>query len=230
MLSADLADRLRAIDTPTICNALELVAPARRTAGFNRWPLICPLPDMKPIVGHAKTATIRSREPSPSGDQRAIRIAYYEYVEKGPRPSIVAIQDIDGSERGIGAFWGEVQTNIHQALGCLGVITDGSVRDIDQMAKGFFVLAGSIMPSHVHADIADFDRPVTVAGMLVAPGDIIHADRHGAVVIPGDVAAKIPDAAALLVRREKVILDACRTPGFTSATIRAAFERMSEIH
>src|SRR5436190_21194083 len=208
MLPIDLIDRLRAIDTPTICNAVELLLPARRTAGFNRRPLVCPFPEVKPIVGYARTAMIRSREPSPSGDPRATRIAYYEYVEKGPRPSIVAIQDIDGTDRGIGAFWGEVQTNIHLALGCLGVVTDGSVRDIDQVAKGFFVLAGSIMPSHVHADIADFDGPVTVAGMLVAPGDILHADRHGAVVIPADIAAKIPEAVDLLVRREEVILDA----------------------
>ena len=216
--STDLIDRLRAIDTPTICNAVEMLAPARRTAGFNRRPLLCPFPEMKPIVGYARTVTIRSREPSPSGDPRATRIAYYEYVEKGPRPSIVAIQDIDATDRGIGAFWGEVQTNIHLALGCLGVVTDGSVRDIDQMAKGFFVLAGSIMPSHVHADIAGFDGPVTVAGMLVAPGDILHADRHGAVVIPADIAAKIPEAVDLLVRREKVILDACRRPGFSART------------
>src|SRR5579859_5778640 len=143
MSSAELADRLSTIDTPTICNAMELVAPGRRTAGFNRQPLICPFPDHKPIVGYSRTT----------------RIAYYEYVETGPRPSITVIHDIDATDRGIGAFWGEVQTNVHQALGCLGVVTDGSVRDIDQMAKGFFVLAGSIMPSHVYADIVDFDRP-----------------------------------------------------------------------
>jgi len=230
MLSAELADRLRAIDTPTICNALEVLAPGRRSVGFNRRPLVCPFPERPAIVGYARTATIRSHEPSPSGDARATRIAYYEYVEKGPRPSIVIMQDIDGPDRGLGAFWGEVQTNVHQALGCAGVVTDGSVRDIDQMAKGFFVLAGSIMPSHVHADIADFDRPVSVAGMLVAPGEIVHADRHGAVVIPADAVMKLPETVDLLVRREKVILDACRRPGFSTADIRAAFERMSEIH
>jgi regulator of RNase E activity RraA len=230
MLSADLVDRLGAIDTPTICNALELVIPARRTTGFNRRPLVCPFPHLKPIVGYARTATIRSREPNPSGESRATRIAYYEYIEKGPRPSIAVIQDIDTTDRGIGAFWGEVQTNVHQALGCHGVVTDGSVRDTDQMAKGFFVLAGSIMPSHVHADIVDFNRAVTVAGMLVSPGDIVHADHHGAVVVPADVAARVPDAVDLLVRREKVMLDACRAPDFSSATIRAAFERMNEIH
>src|SRR5215211_2005013 len=145
MLSADLVDRLRAFDTPTICNALEMLVPARRTSGFNRQPLTCPFPQMKPIVGYARTAMVRSREPRPVGDTRATRLAYYEYIERGPRPSIVVIQDIDGSERGIGAFWGEVQTSIHLALDCVGVVTDGSVRDVDQMAKGFFVLAGSIM-------------------------------------------------------------------------------------
>jgi regulator of RNase E activity RraA len=98
------------------------------------------------------------------------------------------------------------------------------------MAAGFFVLAGSIMPSHVHADLVDIDVTVSILGMVVAPGDLIHADRHGAVVIPADVAAKVPDAAALLARREKVILDACKRPGFSTADIRAAFAQMKEIH
>lgn len=230
MLPAELLERLSAIDTPTICNALEVVAPGRRQVGFNRTPLVCPFPAMKPIVGYARTATIRSREPNPVPNQRDIRIAYYEYVEKGPRPSVTVIQDIDPVERGLGAFWGEVQTNIHLALGSLGVVTDGSVRDIDQMAKGFFVLAGSIMPSHVHADIADFNCPVSVAGMLVKPGDIVHADRHGAVIIPEDVAAAIPGVVDTLVRKEKVILDACKRPGFSAADIRTAFGQMDEIH
>src|SRR5262249_27411630 len=144
-------------------------------------------------------------------------------------PSVAAIQDIDGTDRGIGAFWGEVQTNVHQALGCLGVVTDGSVRDLDQMARGFFVLAGSIMPSHVCADVADFDCAVTVAGLLVSRGALLHAARHGAVVIPAEIVARIPEAVDLLMRREKVMLDACRRPGFSTAEIRAAFGEMGEI-
>lgn len=159
-----------------------------------------------------------------------MRLAYYAYVESGPRPSVVVIADRDKAEPGIGAFWGEVQTNVHKALGCAGVITDGSVRDIPQMAQGFFVLAGSIMPSHVHADIIGFDVPVTVAGLEVRPGDLIHADRHGMVVIPEDAAAEVPAAAELLTRREKVILDACRRGGFSTVDIRAAFAEMDDIH
>jgi regulator of RNase E activity RraA len=203
-----------------------------RRIGFNRVPLICPFPDLKPVVGFARTAIIRCSAPNSAGpiEQRRLRLGYYEHVENGPRPSVAVIQDVDENERGIGAFWGEVQTNVHAALGCLGVVTDGSVRDIPQMARDFYVLAGSIMPSHVHADIVDFNCPVTVAGMSVQPNDLIHADRHGAVVIPADLAAALPSAAALLMRKERVILDACKRPGFSTAEIRAAFERMDEIH
>ncbi len=112
----------------------------------------------------------------------------------------------------------------------MGVVTDGSVRDIDQTAEGFFVLAGSIMPSHVFAEIVDLDRPVTVAGMLVSPGDLVHADRHGSVVIPAGAAAAIPEAVELLIRRERLVLDACKAPGFSAADIRRVFSMMDEIH
>jgi regulator of RNase E activity RraA len=231
-LTPDLIAALTAVDTPTICNALEVAAPGRHATGFNRSPLTCPFPTMKPVVGFARTAMIRSREARPvsDADKIALRLAYYEYIERGPRPSLAVIQDVDGAERGLGAFWGEVQSNVHLALGCAGVVTDGSIRDLDMWAKGFFALAGSVMPSHVHADLVDFDKPVTVAGMLVSPGDIVHADRHGAVVIPAEVVGDIPKICDLLARKEKVILDAARKPGFSTADIRAAFATMKDIH
>lgn len=231
-LTPELIEALTAVDTPTICNALEVVAPGRRSFGFNRAPMVCPFPAMRPVVGYARTATIRSREANPGGaeEQTKVRLAYYEYIERGPRPSLALIQDIDGVERGLGAFWGEVQSTVHLALGCAGVVTDGSVRDLDMWAKGFFALSGSIMPSHVYADLVDFGRPVTVAGMLVGPGDIVHADRHGATVIPAEVVADIPKVCDLLGRREKVLLDVARSPGFSTANIRAAFAEMKDIH
>ena len=232
MLSDEDLDALRALDTPTVCNALEIAAPERRARGFNRRPLVCPRPELKPIIGYARTATIRSREPRPGTKEetRSFRLAYYDYIEKGPRPSVAVLQDVDGPDLGLGAFWGEVQSNVHWALGCIGVVTDGSVRDIEQMAENFFVLAGSVMPSHVWADLVDIDKPVSVAGMLVSPGDLIHADRHGAVVVPTELAREVVKAAALIARREKVILDAARRPGFSTADLRKAFAEMDEIH
>lgn len=228
---ADL-EALEAFDTPTICNALEIVAPDRRAFGFNRRPLVAPFTSPRPVVAFARTATIRSREPDPRGprDARKRSLAYYEHVAAGPRPSITVIQDIDGPDIGLGAFWGEVNSHIHKGLGCAGVITDGSVRDLDMWAKDFFVLAGSIMPSHAHVHVVDVGTVVNVAGMIVSPNDVIHADRHGAVVVPAEVIKMVPAAAALIARREKVIIDASKSPGFSIDRLRQAFEEVAEIH
>ena len=146
LIEADLA-ALTEWDTPTICNALEIVAPERRAYGFNRRPLVAPFPEMKSVVGYARTAGIRAREPYGRGKEegRAKRLHYYDYIAKGgPLPSLTVIQDLDGPDIGFGAFWGEVQTHVHQALGSIGTVTDGCVRDLDAIAKGFFVLAGSV--------------------------------------------------------------------------------------
>jgi regulator of RNase E activity RraA len=228
---ADL-EALRGFDTPTICNALEIVTPGRRALGFTRRPLVAPFPQMKPVVAFARTAHIRSREPHPRGREEAkeIRLGYYAHIAAEPQPSIAVIQDIDAPDQGFGAFWGEVQTNVHKGLGCVGVVTDGSVRDLDAMAPEFFVLAGSVMPSHAYVHLVDFGGTVSVAGMVVSANDIIHADRHGAVVIPADAVKELPAAIDLLTRREKVVIDAARTPGFSVARLRQAFDEQDDIH
>lgn len=225
-------EALRAFDTPTVCNALELIVPARRAQGFIRRPLVAPFPQMKPVVGFARTATIRSREPHPRGRDEAtrVRLSYYEHIAKPPLPSIAVLQDIDAPDIGFGAFWGEVQTHVHKGLGCAGVVTDGSVRDIDAMAADFFVLAGSVMPSHAHVHLVDVAVTVSVAGMVVSPDDLIHADRHGAVVIPREAVAEIPKAVDLLARREKIIIDASKQPGFSVDRLRQAYAEVEEIH
>ena len=227
-----LCAALRAYDTPTICNALEIVAPTRRAYGFTRRPLLAPFPQLKPVVGFARTALIRSREPHPRSRDEAtrMRLGYYEHVAAEPLPSLAVIQDIDAPDTGFGAFWGEVQSHVHKGLGCVGVITDGSVRDLDAMAADFFVLAGSVMPSHAHVHLVDFGGAVSVAGMLVSANDLIHADRHGAVVIPAEAVNEIPAAVDLLARREKVIIDASKEPGFSVARLRRAFAEQDDIH
>lgn len=232
MIDAKLLETLRTFDTPTICNALEIVAPERRLTGFTIRPLVCPFPDLPPIVGYAKTATIRATHATEMDPKaaREQRVAYYEYVSSAPTPGISVIQDLDGAEVGFGAFWGEVQSTVHKALGLAGVVTDGCIRDIPQWAPGFQALAGSIAPSHAHVHLDNFGKEVRVAGMLVRSGDLIHADRHGAVVIPEAAAAKIPGACDLLTRKEAAILDEARKPGFTFAKLRAALQKSDEIH
>jgi regulator of RNase E activity RraA len=187
---------------------------------------------MKPVVAFARTATIRCREPHPSGMREAGKkmFAYYEHVAAEPMPSIAVIQDLDGPDIGLGSFWGEVNSHVHKGLGCAGVITDGSVRDLDVWATDFFVLAGSIMPSHANVHVVDIGTVVNVSGMVVSPNDVIHADRHGAVVVPADVIKAVPAAAELIARREKVIIEASKSPGFSLERLRKAFGEAADIH
>jgi regulator of RNase E activity RraA len=231
-LPASVLEALARYDTPTICNAMEIVAPERRLIGYTTKPLVCPFPDLPPMVGYARTVTIRSvvKSALPAAEQQQRRTAYYEYVGTGFGPRISVIQDIDGPDVGYGAFWGEVQSNVHKALGCLGVITDGSIRDVPQWAPGFQALAGSIGPSHAWVHAEGFGGEVRVAGMTVRSGDLVHADQHGAIVIPVDIAAKIPDAAELCGRREIPILEIARSPDFTLEKLKQALARSAEIH
>jgi regulator of RNase E activity RraA len=122
---------------------------------------------------------------------RAKRLAYYEYIASAPGPTIAVLQDIDHSP-GFGAFWGEVNTAVHKGLGCLGGITNGSIRDLDAAAEGFQLLAGKVCPSHAHVHVTDHGVDVNIHGMTVRSGDLVHADRHGAVVIPLEVAREVP--------------------------------------
>ena len=213
---------LRSIDTPTVCNLIEIVAPERRGAGYTVSHLHCPFPDLPPMVGFAKTVTIRARDKVSGPSYMQKRMDYLDYVAAAPRPSVVVIEDKDDPP-GYGAFWGEVQTNVHKALGCLGTITNGSVRDIPAVAEGFQMLAGSLSPSHAYVHVVDFGAPVTIHGMAVKSGDLVHADRHGAVVVPaGDIDAM---QAALdgLAKQEARIIAAARASGATVETIKAAF-------
>jgi regulator of RNase E activity RraA len=222
---------LRQWDTPTICNALELVAPQRRGHGFTVRQMVSADPKLPPICGLARTGTIRAAAPSgrPKEQDRAIRLGYYAYVAKASLPTVAVLQDLDDTP-GTGAFWGEVQSTVHKALGALGGVTNGSIRDLDMLAPGFQLIAGVVNPSHAYVHMVAFGQEVTVHGMHVAHEDVIHADRHGAVVIPHDAVRKIPAAIELGIRREKVILDVCRDPAFSVEKLHAAIARMDEIH
>jgi len=172
---------LRSIDTPTVCNLIEITAPQRRGYGYTVRHLHCPFPELPPIVGFAKTVTFKAKDAVPLAEAGYMqkRLDYLDYVAAAPQPAIMVMEDLDGEHAGYGAFWGEVQSNVHKALGCLGVVTSGSIRDIPMIAPGFQMLAGSVVPSHAYVHVVDFGIEVTVHGMATASGDLIHADRHG---------------------------------------------------
>lgn len=219
--TADLL-KLQQWDTPTICNGLELINPDHRNHGFTIDPFVCLNPTQTPLIGYAKTATIRARTPSTHADYKTLRLNYYQYIASAAAPSIVVIQDLD-DKPGIGAFWGEVNTSIHLGLGVAGCVTNGSMRDLPDAAPGFQLLAGNVGPSHAHVHVNSFAEPVTVHDMSVKDGDIIHMDQHGAVVVPPDAVTELPGAIAKIARKEAIIIGAARSEGFNFDKLKEAF-------
>jgi len=217
----ELFAALARVDTPTVCNALEVVNGERADSGFTRQTMVAAVADAPAFVGRARTATIRAvrRAGAPAGVER--RMEYFRYItgagdgDGGGSGSgdggatVVVIEDLD-SPPGVGAFWGEVHSAVHAAFGIAGVVTNGAVRDLEQLHPRLPILAGAITPSHAFVDTERLDVPVTVFGMTVAPGIIVHADRHGAVVIPDAALAELPAAVATVARREAGILQAAR--------------------
>lgn len=219
-LTKEQMEFLQSMDTPTVCNVVEMVAPERRGHGYTVRHLFCPFPDLPPIVGFARTVTAKAKEKVALGSYMEKRMDYLDYIAAEPRPTVCVIEDLD-DEVGYGAFWGEVQSNIHKALGCLGVVTNGSIRDIPMIAPGFQMLAGSLAPSHAYTHVEDFGIPVTVHGMKVSSNDLIHADQHGAVVVPLEIIPKMKAALDDLNGREARIIKAAKEVG-TVAAIKAA--------
>lgn len=225
--TAEDLETLKQWDTPTICNGLELIVPDRRALGFTTEQMQAADRSLKPIVGLARVGYVRAKEAPRSSV--ADRMAWYDYVAEADLPTVVVLQDLDATP-GYGAWWGEVNSAIHKTLGALGCVTNGSFRDCDMLAPGFQIVGGRIGPSHAHIHIVDFAKPVDIFGMHAVHDDVIHADFHGAVVIPADAVKKLPAAIELVSRREKVILDVVNAPGFTPDKLRAALKQSGEIH
>lgn len=226
-VSDEVWQGLLALDTPTVCNALEIVNPARRACGFNIRPFRCIRPELTPILGYARTARIRAaHRPAARMDSDG----YYSYIaEGGPKPSITMIEDLDDTP-GYGAFWGEVNTNIHYGLGSLGVITNGSVRDLPDSQPNFQMLAAVVNPSHAWVSVVDWGAQINIHGMDVADRDLVHADMHGAVVIPiGDTSAVVEEAAKIMAR-ERIVIEASQQPGFNMDKLREAWKGQADIH
>lgn len=222
---------LAALDTPTACNALELVLGERREFGFTRRTMMAVPGEVRAFAGRAATATIRAtRRPGPGAgmgtDGWERRLAYYRATCVAG--AVAVIEDVDDPP-GLGAFWGEVHSAVHAALGVVGVATNGAVRDLDALDPRLPIVAGGVSPSHAFVEVEAVGVPVNIFGMAVAPGDIVHADRHGAAVIPERAAADIPRAAELLMRREREVLAAARRADFSPEKLAEALVRAREI-
>lgn len=217
---------LRVYDTPTICNGLEVISSEHRLGNYTRHPLVAApafyeAPEgARAICARAKTVRIRSTQPHglEGSEYGARRADYYDYIADAGGPVIVAVEDTDKVP--LGAFWGEVHTALHRALGALGAVTNGVIRDLDDLDPEFLLLGGHVGPSHAHVHVTAWGEGATVFGMEVSDGDIVHADRHGAVIVPEDAVAALPDAIAQIQEKEKRILDLTRDGRIDTATLR----------
>jgi 4-hydroxy-4-methyl-2-oxoglutarate aldolase len=224
-LPPDSLAELRLYTTPTVANAVETFNLQPRTAGFMSSQIRCIFPEFGPMVGYAYTATIRASTAPPAA-AGARRPAMWRELEKIPSPRVIVIQDLDDPP-GVGAFWGDVQSNIHRALGCNGTVTNGSVRDLDEVrALGFHFFAGSISVSHAYVHLVEIGVPIQVGGLTVRPGDIIHGDQHGVLSIPREIAGRISEGVGKVEQVERQLITYCQSPGFTRQGLEDLFNKL----
>ncbi|WP_299932429.1 RraA family protein [uncultured Pelagimonas sp.] len=227
-MTPTLLNLLKQVDTPTVCNAIEVAQGKRGFNAFTRGTMLCSDPDGGAMVGYARTAKIAALNPPTEAPDviKARRMEYYRHMASGPRPAVTVVEDMDFPDC-IGAYWGEINTTVHKGFGVSGALTNGVMRDLGDLPKEFPVVAGSIGPSHGFVHVREVGTPVSVFGMTVKDGDLIHADRHGALVIPTGVIPNLETAIRKLLDTEKLILEPARSGGFDFESFEkawAAFE------
>lgn len=218
-LTTEQLAELQKWPTPAISNAIETFNVRSRNTGFMGPEIVCRFPDLPPIVGYAVTCKIRASVPPADDPETVPNHVWWEHIESIPGPRICVIQDLDQPARG--SLWGEVNGNVHKALGCIGLITDGGVRDLDEVHDiGFQFVSKEVLVSHAYIHIVEVGMPVTVGGLTINPGDLMHADKHGAMQIPHDIAADVAEAAQRVEDRERVIINYCKSPEFSREGLR----------
>ncbi|MGD0578225.1 MAG: RraA family protein [Bryobacteraceae bacterium] len=223
-LTGEQLKKLQALDTCSVSNAIEQFDVRLRNEGFLH-DVGCLFPNLPPMLGYAVPAVIRSSMPPMAGRCYYNRIDWWRYVLTIPEPRVLVLKDID-HEPGLGAFVGAIHVHIARALGCVGCVTNGAVRDLPAVeATGFHLFARQTSVSHAYAHIVEFGEPVEIGGLAIKPGDVLHGDRHGVHNIPLDIAAAIPETVASMLAAEQDLIDYCASPGFTIETLAARLER-----
>ena len=222
---SDLA-ALRQIDTCMVANAIESFNVRLRNTGFADARVRCVFKDSPPTVGYAVTARLRSGEPPIGGGTFHDRADFWNSILQAPAPRILVLQDMD-EPPGRGAFVGYMHASILKALGCVAYVTNGAVRELPSVRKtGIQLFAGSVAVSHAYAHIFEIDRSVTVGGMEVRPGDLLHGDRHGLLTVPAEIASRIPAAADRLRRAEQAVIDLCQSEDFSVPKLGELMKRL----
>ena len=208
-------DKLKTLDTCTASNAIERSNVRLRNEGFIAGALRCRFQNFEPMLGYAVTGRIRSASAPLSGRCYYDRMDFWKYLATLPEPRVMVLEDVD-HRPGLGAFVGEMHAVIGLALNCIGYVTNGAVRDLVAVKElGFHLFSGTVSVSHAYAHLVDFGDPVTIGGLKITPGDLIHGDRHGVQTIPLKIAAQIPEEAEKVMRSESELKEFCQSPQFS---------------
>lgn len=221
-LTSDQLEALRQLDACTLANAIETFQERLRNEGFADSAVHCLFPQLKPMVGYAATIKIRGSSPPTAANPYPDRTDWWDYILSLPAPRVLVVQDV-ASRVGLGSLLGSVHINILHALGCVGAVTNGSVRDIPSAESlGFHLFAGSVSVSHAYVHIVEVGGAVEIAGLKVQSGDLLHGDRHGVQSVPVAIADQIAPAAAQIMAKERELIALCQSPDFSVEKLRAA--------
>jgi regulator of RNase E activity RraA len=178
-------------------------------------------PSLPPVLGYACTSRVKTSHPPPDGRSYLDRTDWWEDLISLPKPLIAVIEDVDET-RCFGAVVGEVHASILQRLGCVGMVTNGAVRDIPALeSMSFGTLAGATSPSHAYAHVVDHGLPVHIHGLRIRPGDLLFVDRHGLIQIPLEIAAEVPSAIERQRAKERRVIELCQSDSFSLERLKA---------
>ena len=224
-LTPEQLEALQRLDACTLANAIETFHERLRNEGFVDNTVRCLLPGLPPMLGYAATIKIRGSAPPTAAREYPDRTDWWDYIISLPKPRVVVAQDV-ATRPGLGSLVGAVHMNILRALHCVGVVTNGSVRNIPaSQSAGFHLFAGSVSVSHAYVHIVEIGKPVEIGGLQIQSGDLLHGDLHGVQSVPLDIAARVPPVAAQITAREQALIALCRSPEFSLEKLRAAVAR-----
>lgn len=211
----DELDAIRRYTVPTLANAIETFGVIPSNEGYCDASLRCHYPDLPLMVGYAVTARVSTDQP-PSPVRPSIHEPdYWQYIASREGPKVAVVQDIDSPPKG--AMWGEWNSNVHKALGCVGMVTEGAARDLDGVRKlNFHFFSTHVLPTHAYGAFIDYGGSVRVAGLVIRPGDLLVGDQHGVLLIPPEISLiALADTARKIDELESEIFALCQSPGFS---------------
>jgi 4-hydroxy-4-methyl-2-oxoglutarate aldolase len=221
-------DELRLLDSCSIANAIETFDVRLRNRGFTESGIHCVFDDFPPMVGYAATARVRTTEPPMEGHSYYYRLDWLDHVLSVPPPRILILEDMD-RHPGLGSFVGDVHANILMAAGCVGLVTNGAVRNVPEARKiQFQMYAGNRSVSHAYAHIYEFGKPVKIGQLEIEPGDLLHGDRHGVQTIPSEIADRVAGVARKMTEQEGEVIQLCQSGNFTVERLRAEVGALSQ--